>query len=117
MWSPDGSRLLFAGPKGFQLFWQASDGSGTPELIAETARAPESWSPATRLVSYITLTGASDYDVWAFSPDDRWLDLYGVSRAGAVLVRPDGHVCWRSAGDAPDREAELDAVLRRILAR
>ena len=71
MWSPDGSRLLFAGPKGFQLFWQSSDGSGTPELIAETARAPESWSPATRLVSYITLTGASDYDVWAFSPDDR----------------------------------------------
>jgi len=71
MWSPDGSRLLFAGPKGFQLFWQASDGSGTPELIAETARAPESWSPAARLVSYITLTGASDYDIWAFSPDDR----------------------------------------------
>ena len=71
MWSPDGSRLLFAGPKGFQLFWQASDGSGTPELIAETARAPESWSPAARLVSYITLTGASDYDIWAFPPDDR----------------------------------------------
>jgi Tol biopolymer transport system component len=71
MWSPDGSRLLFAGPKGFQLFWQAADGSGVPELIAETARAPESWSTAARLVSYITLTGASDYDVWAFSPDDR----------------------------------------------
>ena len=71
MWSADGSRLLFAGPKGFQLFWQASDGSGAPELIADTARAPESWSAAARLVSYITLTGASDYDVWAFSPEDR----------------------------------------------
>ena len=71
MWSPDGSRLLFAGPKGFQLFWQASDGSGAPELIADTARAPESWSAATRLVSYITLTGAADYDVWTFSPEDR----------------------------------------------
>ena len=41
---PTGSRLLFAGPNGFQLYWQATDGSGTPELIAETARAPESWS-------------------------------------------------------------------------
>jgi len=56
MWSPDGNRLLFAGPKGFQLYWQATDGSGVPELIAETARAPESWSPAARLVSYITFT-------------------------------------------------------------
>ena len=50
-------------------------------------------------------------------PDDRWLDLYGVSRAGAVLVRPDGHVGWRSAGGAPDCEAELDAAFRRILSR
>ena len=71
MWSPDGSRLLFAGPKGFQLFWQASDGSGAAELIADTARAPESWSAALGLVSYITLTGGTDYDMWAFSPDDR----------------------------------------------
>jgi len=66
MWSPDGNRLLFAGPKGFQLYWQATDGSGVPELIAETARAPESWSPAARLVSYITFTGTADYDIWAF---------------------------------------------------
>jgi Tol biopolymer transport system component len=71
MWSPDGTRLLFAGVNGFQLFWQSSDGSGTAELIADTARAPESWSTALGLVSYITLTGTSDYDIWAFSPSDR----------------------------------------------
>jgi serine/threonine-protein kinase len=71
MWSPDGSRLLFAGPNGAQLYWQPSDGSGAPELIAEDARAPESWSAALGLVSYITLTGAADYDIWAYSPADR----------------------------------------------
>ena len=72
MWSPDGTRLLFSGPPGFQLFWQASDGTGTAELIAgDTARAPESWSTALGLVSYITLTGGTDYDIWAFSPGDR----------------------------------------------
>jgi dipeptidyl aminopeptidase/acylaminoacyl peptidase len=72
MWSPDGTRLLFAGPYGFQLYWQAADGSGEPERIAgDTARAPESWSTAVGLVSYITLTGASDYDIWAFAPGDR----------------------------------------------
>ena len=71
MWSPDGSRLLFSGPNGAQLYWQPSDGSGAPELIAEDARAPESWSAALGLVSYITLTGAADYDIWAYSPADR----------------------------------------------
>src|SRR5688572_21660387 len=71
MWSPDGTRLLFAGANGFQLYWQASDGTGTAELIADMARAPESWSTALGLVSYITLTGASDYDIWAFSPASR----------------------------------------------
>jgi len=71
MWSPDGTRLLFAGANGFQLYWQAADGSGEPERIADTARAPESWSTALGLVSYITLTGASDYDIWAFAPGDR----------------------------------------------
>jgi len=71
MWSPDGTRLLFAGANGFQLYWQAADGRGEPERIAETARAPESWSTALGLVSYITLTGTSDYDIWAFAPGDR----------------------------------------------
>jgi Tol biopolymer transport system component len=71
MWSADGARLLFAGVNGFQLYWQASDGSGAAEMIADTARAPESWSTALDLVTYITLTGQSDYDVWAFSPADR----------------------------------------------
>ena len=71
MWSADGSRLLLAGAKGIDLFWQAADGTGAPELIAEGARAPESWSTPLGLVSYITLTGNSDYDIWSFSPGDR----------------------------------------------
>ena len=80
MWSPDGARVLFAGANGFQLFWQAADGTGEPERIAETARAPESWSTGLGLVSYITLTGAADYDIWAFAPADR--------SQKAVIVEP-----------------------------
>jgi len=73
MWSADGRRLLFTGVYGFQMYWQAADGSGEPERIidAETTRAPESWSMALGLVSYITLTGSGDYDIWTFSPADR----------------------------------------------
>ncbi|GAA3501759.1 FAD-dependent oxidoreductase [Streptomyces prasinosporus] len=49
----------------------------------------------------------------------RWPESYGVGPAGAVLVRPDGVVAWRSHGAAPaDGEAAvLTAVLRTVLAR
>lgn len=71
MWSADGQRLLFMSPTGTQLWWQAADGSGAPELIADNARAPEFWSNAAGVVTYITLNGASDYDIWTFSPAGR----------------------------------------------
>jgi 2-polyprenyl-6-methoxyphenol hydroxylase-like FAD-dependent oxidoreductase len=46
-----------------------------------------------------------------------WHDLYGVGPEGAVLVRPDGHVGWRSARAIDARAAELERALRRILSR
>jgi hypothetical protein len=47
----------------------------------------------------------------------RWPELYGVGAGGAVLVRPDGHVGWRVAGEAPggDPGAELERALGLIL--
>ena len=39
-------------------------------------------------------------------------ELYGTGAAGAVLLRPDGHVAWRSA-KGPDRDA--DAMLARAV--
>jgi 2-polyprenyl-6-methoxyphenol hydroxylase-like FAD-dependent oxidoreductase len=59
--------------------------------------------------------GASDDYV---DPDGVWSQQYGVSDRGAVLVRPDGHVAWRSADGcdaAPDKA--LADVLGRVLAR
>ena len=38
-------------------------------------------------------------------PERRWPALYGVGGEGAVLVRPDGHVGWRTGGQTSDREA------------
>ena len=40
---------------------------------------------------------------------------YGISPAGAILVRPDGFVCWRSIDDKADKVSVLRDVLRRIL--
>ena len=45
---------------------------------------------------------------------ESWRELYGVSD-GAVVVRPDGHVAWRSADAVDDPFEALQAVLDRIL--
>ncbi|MFH8415754.1 FAD-dependent monooxygenase [Streptomyces collinus] len=53
-------------------------------------------------------------------PDGDWSERYGGLRPeGAVLVRPDGVVAWRSPGADPGGEesAVLAAVLRSVLAR
>jgi 2-polyprenyl-6-methoxyphenol hydroxylase-like FAD-dependent oxidoreductase len=41
--------------------------------------------------------------------EPEWPDLYGVSPDGAVLVRPDGHVAWRST--PTDSVADFQTVL------
>lgn len=114
MWSGDGSRVLFivGGGENQQLFWQAADGSGTPELMVGEARAPESWSAVAQVLTYITLKGGTNYDVLAyslrertstpiaakadslemgsrFSPDGRWI-AYESTEAGPrdIFVEP-----------------------------
>jgi len=44
-----------------------------------------------------------------------WLKNRGISRTGAVLVRPDGHLAFRSHGAVEDPLAALDAVLNHVL--
>ena len=46
--------------------------------------------------------------------EGRFHDAYGIAPEGAVLVRPDGYVGWRSAGGAADAAATLAAALDRI---
>jgi eukaryotic-like serine/threonine-protein kinase len=72
MWSGDGARVLFIVGQGEQqqMFWQAADGSGQPELLIADARAPESWSASAQVLTYITLKG-TNYDVQAYSLRDR----------------------------------------------
>src|SRR5207244_10759164 len=46
-----------------------------------------------------------------------WTSQYGVYDDGAVLVRPDGHVAWRSAAAVPKPVGVLSSNLRRVLHR
>jgi hypothetical protein len=44
-------------------------------------------------------------------------ELYGISPAGAVLVRPDGHVAFRVPGAVGDPRAVLVEAIDRTLQR
>jgi putative polyketide hydroxylase len=49
-------------------------------------------------------------DIW-----HEWMALYGVGEDGAVLVRPDGMVAWRSANAADDAHGALTTALETII--
>ncbi|HJZ33904.1 MAG TPA: FAD-dependent monooxygenase [Hyphomicrobiaceae bacterium] len=49
--------------------------------------------------------------------DGQWHAVYGVDEDGAVLVRPDGYVGWRSPSLTRDPAATLRGALMAILAR
>ncbi|MFJ3581978.1 FAD-dependent oxidoreductase [Streptomyces sp. NPDC090127] len=49
--------------------------------------------------------------------DTDWAEVHGVTPDGAVLVRPDGFVAWRSTGASPDPETTLLRALRAVLSR
>jgi 2-polyprenyl-6-methoxyphenol hydroxylase-like FAD-dependent oxidoreductase len=43
-----------------------------------------------------------------------WQEAYGVASDGAVLVRPDGYVAWRSKSGSPRPKETLSAVFDRL---
>jgi putative polyketide hydroxylase len=76
------------------------------------------WRSAVRSVSQslgvplgvVTIGGAELVDL-----SGSWLTSYGIDKDGAVLVRPDGHIAWRSAGAAADPAATIGEVVSRVL--
>jgi putative polyketide hydroxylase len=50
-------------------------------------------------------------------PEGTWHTAYGVDDEGAVLVRPDGHVAWRSRSYPADPTSALQAAFDGVLGR
>jgi putative polyketide hydroxylase len=48
---------------------------------------------------------------------DEWARTYGVRSGGMVLVRPDGHVCWRAAERPADTGSTVGRVLQTAVGR
>jgi eukaryotic-like serine/threonine-protein kinase len=116
IWSPDGTRVAYAGGPGpWNLFWRAADGSGGAERLCTSGRSqvPISWSPAGELVfnefefrhgglaeAFIleptgdrkprpVLQDQSNATGPTFSPDGKWLAYVSTdSRQRQVYVQP-----------------------------
>ena len=50
-------------------------------------------------------------------PEGTFADAYGITAAGAVLVRPDGIVGWRAADAAGAAETTMRGALASLLCR
>jgi putative polyketide hydroxylase len=68
-------------------------------------------------LSVVEISRASEREPDAPLTSPTWAAEYGVGDTGAVLVRPDGHVGWRSPGGAAASQAALAGALGAILAR
>jgi 2-polyprenyl-6-methoxyphenol hydroxylase-like FAD-dependent oxidoreductase len=73
--------------------------------------AARSLGDAPRIKSYV-VGGSGE-----LAPEVSFTDLYGVSNEGAVLVRPDGHVAFRSKVGVQDARQTLREVLDKVLCR
>ncbi|MBY3793767.1 hypothetical protein HQP42_15375 [Rhodococcus fascians] len=59
------------------------------------------WRDAVRIVDARARGPRRNRPVASDSDDDpgqRWFSVLGLGESGAMLVRPDGHVAWRSEG-------------------
>jgi len=50
-------------------------------------------------------------------PEGKWQQAYGIDADGAVLIRPDGYVAWRSRSGIAHPEIILRAAFDRLLGR
>ena len=87
-------------------------------LIA--GEAADAWAEAGRAVGEragipldVVTIGHSEGDL--LDPRSSWTRQREISPQGAVLVRPDRFVAWRSLGDSTTPESDLERVLSVIL--
>lgn len=91
-------------------------------FVVLTGPGGEAWLTAARAVNERLGIPVEGYVVGAdrdLVPEDGfdWAGLHGTTESGAVLVRPDGFVAWRSPRLAPDPERALTDTLMTVLHR
>ena len=68
IWSPDGSRIVWASNRGgsYQFFQKLASGVGEEELLLQSNDRifPSDWSPDGQYIAYTVTDPASGYDLW-----------------------------------------------------
>jgi putative polyketide hydroxylase len=77
------------------------------------------WARAGTAITWLAVAPLVVYRVGAdlLDVEGRWQSAFGVGEAGAVLLRPDGFIAWRSQGGANAPADVLTNVLARALCR
>jgi putative polyketide hydroxylase len=91
-----------------------------PRFVLLAGRRGDAWRRAAQGIDIswpplVAHTVGKDGDLG--DPDGNWHEVYGVDTDGAVLVRPDGYVAWRSRSAASDPMEVLRAALDCVLGR
>jgi putative polyketide hydroxylase len=91
-----------------------------PRFVLLVGRGGDAWRQAVQAIDQswpplVVFTVGTDGDL--VDPDGKWHEAYGVDTDGAVLVRPDGHVAWRSHSGASNPLEVLRAVLDCLFGR
>src|SRR6185369_16178832 len=89
-----------------------------PAFTLLSATAGGAWSSSAAEVARDLGIPIHAYTIGGAGLSDRgaFARTYGLNEDGAVLIRPDGYVAWRSSS-GPITGTELTTALRRILAR
>ncbi|MCX4858622.1 FAD-dependent oxidoreductase [Streptomyces canus] len=94
----------------------------TSFVLLSAADDPSGWHEAAVRLAEETSVPLTSYRVGDGSGaeltpegDTDWSAVHGTTPEGAVLVRPDGFVAWRSPGPVPDAGSALRQVLATLL--
>ena len=83
-------------------------------FVLMTGKGGAAWVDAARALDVHAIeVGAGAYA----TADTGWHETYGIEESGAVLVRPDGYVGWRSAAMAGDPVRAVSGALNAIHGR
>ncbi len=91
------------------------------EFVLLTGNEGQDWCNAARGVSRQLGVPLRSYSIGRngdlYASGRTWTEAYGTEEDGAVLVRPDGYVAWRSATSKPEPAPEIEVALNRALGR
>ncbi len=119
VWSPDGSKLLFASARNglFAIFQKDAHGAGAEELFfsTNTWTLPDDWSPDGKNVLYEVTDPVTKYDIWVLPMDTTkpYPFLQGESNEGQAKFSTDGRWIAYSTDESGRPEVCVQAFDRR----